>query len=75
MPAKILVVDDDKGILDLIKKHLARSGFSVVATDDGSEALLLLRESQRTRIGVIRDFRGRRRSPCHRLHPTDRRRR
>jgi DNA-binding response OmpR family regulator len=46
MPAKILVVDDDRSILSLVKKYLSANGFSVLITDDGSEALLLARDSK-----------------------------
>lgn len=46
MPWKILVVDDDPKILKLIKMHFVREGFAVVITADGSEALLLARESR-----------------------------
>jgi DNA-binding response OmpR family regulator len=46
MPAKILVVDDDRAILALIKKFLAASGFGVIMTDNGSEALLLFKDSK-----------------------------
>jgi len=43
---KILVVDDDKSILGTIRRYLSANGLSCVATDNGSEALLLVRESQ-----------------------------
>ncbi len=44
MPPKILVIDDDRAILDTLKKFLTSSGFGVVLTDNGSEALLLARD-------------------------------
>lgn len=43
---KILVIDDDESIRGIVKKYLADNGFSVVLTDNGSEGLLLFRESQ-----------------------------
>lgn len=46
MPAKILVVDDDRAILALVKKFLTASGMTVMVSDDGSEALLLVRDSK-----------------------------
>lgn len=45
MPRKILVVDDDRAILALVRKHLSSIGFSVVVTDNGSEGLMLVRDS------------------------------
>ena len=38
-PAKILVVDDERIIVDLHKKMLERDGYSVVVANDGAEAL------------------------------------
>jgi DNA-binding response OmpR family regulator len=46
MPSKILVVDDDAAIRKVVQRHLIQTGFAVVATDNGSEALLLFRESK-----------------------------
>lgn len=46
MPSKILIVDDDEQIRNLVKKYMMANGFSVVLTDNGSEGLLLVRESQ-----------------------------
>jgi two-component system phosphate regulon response regulator PhoB len=46
MPRKILVVDDDKAILALVRKYLTGVGYSVVVTDNGSEGLMLVRESR-----------------------------
>jgi two-component system response regulator VicR len=46
MPRKILVVDDDKAILALVRKYLTSVGYSVVVTDNGSEGLMLVRESR-----------------------------
>jgi DNA-binding response OmpR family regulator len=46
MPSKILVIDDDRSILGLVKKFLIASGMTVMIADDGSEALLLVRDSK-----------------------------
>ncbi|HOW88870.1 MAG TPA: response regulator transcription factor [Elusimicrobiales bacterium] len=43
---KILLVDDDREALDLMRRYLEGRGFRVVFTDNGSEALLLARESR-----------------------------
>lgn len=43
---KILVVDDDKAILGMIKRYLTANGMSCIITDNGSEALMLVRESR-----------------------------
>lgn len=46
MPTKILVVDDDRAILKMVKQYLTANGVSVVMTDNGSEALLLIKDSR-----------------------------
>lgn len=46
MPSKILIVDDDASVRSIVKKYLTGHGFTVVQTDNGSEALLLIRESR-----------------------------
>ena len=46
MPSKILVVDDDRAILKMIKQYLTANGVAVVITDNGSEALLFIRDSR-----------------------------
>lgn len=43
---KILVIDDDAALRKLIHRYLTENGMSVVHTDDGSEGLLLARESK-----------------------------
>lgn len=43
---KVLVVDDETSILNLVRKYLTASGMSVVYADNGSEALILVRESR-----------------------------
>lgn len=43
---KILVVDDERTVLDLVKRYLAANGEVPIVTDDGSEALLLVKDSR-----------------------------
>ena len=42
---KILLVEDDRSLIELLSFHLRRSDFEVTTTADGEEALLLARES------------------------------
>lgn len=44
VPAPILVVDDDRKIVSLVKTYLEREGFRVLTAGDGKEALQLFRE-------------------------------
>lgn len=44
MPKKVLVVDDDRTLLKVVKTYLETREFSVVVADNGSEGLLLVRE-------------------------------
>jgi two-component system alkaline phosphatase synthesis response regulator PhoP len=47
MPAKkILVVDDDAKIVELVKLYLIREGYTVLTAYEGNEALKIARESQ-----------------------------
>ncbi|MBI3564810.1 MAG: response regulator transcription factor [Elusimicrobia bacterium] len=43
---KILVIDDDAALRKVIVRYLTESGMSVIHTDDGSEGLLLARDSK-----------------------------
>jgi len=45
MAKKILLVEDDRSMLEVMRRYLENHGFSVVFTDNGSEALLLVRDS------------------------------
>jgi DNA-binding response OmpR family regulator len=45
-PRSILVVDDDRNIVQLVRMYLEKEGFRVVAAYDGGEALDLARSSQ-----------------------------
>ncbi len=58
MPRKILIVDDDKAILSLVRKYFTAAGYSVVVTDNGSEGLMLVRESRPDVILVDVDMPG-----------------
>ncbi len=44
--AKILVVEDDPPLSELISWHMSQSGFDVLVTPDGEEALLLIEEER-----------------------------
>ena len=44
--AKILVVDDDKKTVDLIRLYLEKDGYRVLAAYDGRQALALARQKQ-----------------------------
>lgn len=46
MPAKILLVDDNRAILTMVKKYMTSVGEAVVMTDNGSEALMLIRDAE-----------------------------
>lgn len=43
-PARILVVEDDPSLIELVRYNLEREGFAVVRAADGEEGLLLARE-------------------------------
>ena len=44
MAYKILVVDDDRDIVDVLKKRLLQEGYAVAVAFDGEEALLKVKE-------------------------------
>ncbi len=46
MPGRILVVDDDKQIVRLVKTYLEDSGFSVLTAFNGEDALHLVRRER-----------------------------
>jgi len=46
MSKKVLLVEDDRGMLEVIRRYLENRGFSVVFTDNGAEALMLARDSR-----------------------------
>jgi len=43
---RILVADDDRHIVDLVRMYLAKAGYDVTTARDGDEATKLLREQQ-----------------------------
>ena len=49
---KILVVDDEKGTLALIKRMLGRHNYDIIAAQSGEDAIVLI-EKQRSEIDVI----------------------
>ena len=44
--AKILIVEDDPPLAELLHWHISQAGFDVIATADGEEALLLIEEER-----------------------------
>lgn len=46
MPTKILVIDDDSAVTDLLSLLLRSQGFEVTATNSSTDGLNLVRESQ-----------------------------
>lgn len=49
---KILIVDDEKDVLLMLKKRLIAIGFSVIAADNGNDALVLA-ESERPDVIIL----------------------
>jgi signal transduction histidine kinase/CheY-like chemotaxis protein len=41
---RVLVIDDDQTVRDLMRRHLARDGFDVITAKDGDEGVRLARE-------------------------------
>lgn len=46
MPEKILVVDDEPGMLGALRRYLDQYDYSIVASDNASDALMLARETK-----------------------------
>ena len=46
MPQKILLVDDDRKMLEVMRRYLENHGFAVIFTDNGSEALSIAGDSR-----------------------------
>ncbi|MCX5789614.1 MAG: response regulator transcription factor [Elusimicrobia bacterium] len=46
MKAKVLVIDDDDKLRDLIRRYLAANSFAVVGASNGDDGLLFARESR-----------------------------
>jgi len=51
--AKILLVEDDSSLVELLSFHLRRSEFEVETTPDGEDALLMARETPSSSLVVI----------------------
>lgn len=45
MPTKVLLIDDDKAMLKSMNKYLKMRDFNVIFSDNGSEGLLMAKES------------------------------
>ena len=43
---RVLVVEDDRHIEDLVRLHFTKEGFEVISTPDGDEALVLVEETK-----------------------------
>lgn len=52
-PGRVLVVDDEDGIRQVMTRQLARSGFDVVAAASGQEGLDVLRADQSIRVVLL----------------------
>lgn len=46
MPAKLLVIDDENGILDEVKAFFEEEGFQVFAVDSGEEGIQILKREK-----------------------------
>ena len=44
MPRTVLIVDDEKSIVDILKFNLEKSGYATICAYDGKEALQLARD-------------------------------
>ena len=55
MEKKILVVDDEKPIADILQFNLKKEGFDVYCAYDGNEALKMVEESS-ARFNLIRYY-------------------
>ena len=44
--SKILIVDDDKNLLEVIKYNLMNDGYSVVLAEDGTQAVEIARREK-----------------------------
>lgn len=50
MGSRILVVEDDQALLDVLKYNLTKEGYSVDTATDGVQALEVARGSQPERV-------------------------
>src|SRR5690606_32724949 len=51
--ARVLLVDDDQSLCQLLSEYLAGDGFAVITAADGEQALQKLRESQSADVMVL----------------------
>ncbi len=52
--SKILVIDDEEDVRDILQHHLKKENYPVLAAENGEEAIALLRqEHNRENIGLI----------------------
>ncbi len=42
----ILVVDDEKNIVEIVRLYLSREGYKILSSGDGKEALEIVREKR-----------------------------
>ncbi len=52
-PREILVVDDEKGMRDLLTKILTKEGYVVHTAADGETAIIMVRESLKDKIELV----------------------
>jgi len=52
-PEEILIVDDEKGMRDLLTKALTGSGYTVHTAEDGETAIMMLMEGRKDDIDLI----------------------
>ena len=53
IPEEILVVDDEKGMRDLLTKALSKEGYIVHTAEDGETAIMMLKESLKKKIALV----------------------
>ena len=63
MKTRILLVDDDPNIRQLVNLYLEKEGFEVIMADRGDEAVRLFRQSPPNLI--LLDLSGAHMSPCN----------
>ena len=56
MPFKILIIEDEKNISEIVAKYLEKEGYTTIIANDGIEGLALFRDSNPDLKGNIRDY-------------------